>query len=112
VDIICPKSGRDFSSVETLRDCLKSCENTRICRYAKRAAKIRSVKDDERWLMLIQGAFGVTRATGNTTTSKPNYKDARCPECGSNAFYTNLNTKAARCSNCGTIFEIPDKRQV
>jgi DNA-directed RNA polymerase subunit RPC12/RpoP len=108
VDIICTKSSRDFSSVETLRDCLKSCENTGICRYDKRAAKIRSVKDDELWLKLIQGAFGV----GKAATSKLNYKDARCPECGSNAFYTKPNTNTARCSKCGTIFEIPDKRQV
>jgi hypothetical protein len=109
VDIIYPKSGRDFSNAETLRDCLKSCENTGICQHDKKAAKIRSVQDDEQWLRLLQGAFGVNRAVGNTVTSKPNYKDARCPQCGSNAFYTNLNTKTARCCNCETVFEIPDK---
>jgi hypothetical protein len=108
VDIICPKSGRDFSSVETLRDCLKSCDNTGICRYDKKAAKIKSVKDDEKWLRLIQGAFGVNRTA---VTSKFNYKDARCPKCGSNAFYTKPTTNTARCRNCDTVFEIPENHQ-
>ena len=102
MEYICPKSGRDFSNAEGLRDCMKSCESKGICRYDKKATKTRNMKSDKQWLKTLQFAFGVNRKF----TSKWNYKDARCSECGSDSFYTKPNTNQARCSNCEAVFEI------
>ena len=103
MDFICPKSGRDFNSAEILRDCLKSCEKSGICRY-KQGTKTKSMTSDEKWTKLIQAT-----SPGIRLASKFYYGDARCPKCGSNAFYNKPGTNAARCGNCETVFEIPEK---